>query len=99
MTQSIPDSSRQLRSERPSDRDEVPESEAMNPEDVAPMVAYLASDQASNINGQTFLVYGGTIAAGCHNDKELDVVSAFEAWGEKVAGKIDETEFKNVIRK
>jgi len=61
MTQSIPDSSRQLRSERPSDREEVPESEAMNPEDVAPMVAYLASDQASNINGQTFLVYGGTI--------------------------------------
>ena len=33
----------------------------MNPEDVAPIVAYLSSDQASNINGQTFLVYGGTI--------------------------------------
>jgi len=44
------------------------------------------------------LVYGGTIASGCLNDKKLDVVSAFEAWGEKVAGKIDETQFKQVIQ-
>ena len=50
------------------------------------------------LNRPSILVYGGTIAAGCHNDKELDVVSAFEAWGEKVAGKIDEIEFKNVIK-
>ncbi len=51
------------------------------------------------LNRPGILVYGGTIAAGCHNDKELDVVSAFEAWGEKVAGTIDEKEYKNVIRK
>ena len=51
------------------------------------------------LNRPSILVYGGTIAAGCHNDKELDVVSAFEAWGEKVAGTIDEKEYKNVIRK
>ena len=50
------------------------------------------------LNRPSILVYGGTIAAGCHNDKELDVVSAFEAWGEKVAGKIDEIEFKNIIK-
>ncbi len=47
----------------------------------------------------SIMVYGGTIAAGCHNGKKLDVVSAFEAWGEKVAGKIDEKEYKEVIRK
>jgi len=47
----------------------------------------------------SILVYGGTIAAGCHNGKKLDVVSAFEAWGEKVAGTIDEKEFKNVVHK
>ena len=46
----------------------------------------------------SILVYGGTIAPGCHKDKELDVVSAFEAWGEKVAGIIDEKEYKNVIK-
>lgn len=45
------------------------------------------------------LVYGGTIASGCHKDKKLDVVSAFEAWGQKVAGKIDEKEYQNVIEK
>jgi hypothetical protein len=33
----------------------------MEPEDIAPFVAYLASDQAADINGQTFLVYGGVI--------------------------------------
>ena len=47
----------------------------------------------------SILVYGGTIAAGCHNGKKLDVVSAFEAWGEKVAGTIDEKEYKDVIHK
>ncbi|MEE9364348.1 MAG: dihydroxy-acid dehydratase [Cellulophaga sp.] len=44
------------------------------------------------------LVYGGTIASGCLREKKLDVVSAFEAWGEKVAGTIDEEEYKKVIQ-
>ena len=47
----------------------------------------------------SILVYGGTIAPGCHEDKKLDVVSAFEAWGEKVAGTITENEFKTVVKK
>ncbi|PJB12252.1 MAG: dihydroxy-acid dehydratase [Flavobacteriales bacterium CG_4_9_14_3_um_filter_40_17] len=51
------------------------------------------------LNRPSVLVYGGTIAPGCHNGKKLDVVSAFEAWGEKVAGTITEREFKNVIHK
>ena len=50
------------------------------------------------LNRPSILVYGGTIDPGCYKDKELDVVSAFEAWGEKVAGQIDEAEFKNVIK-
>ena len=45
----------------------------------------------------SILVYGGTIASGNHNGKKLDVVSAFEAWGQKVAGKIDQKEFQCVI--
>ena len=51
------------------------------------------------LNRPSVLVYGGTIASGCHNGKKLDVVSAFEAWGQKVAGTIDNTEYKNVIHK
>ncbi|MEH6770987.1 dihydroxy-acid dehydratase [Maribacter arcticus] len=44
------------------------------------------------------LVYGGTIASGCYKDKKLDVVSAFEAWGEKVAGTMNEEDYKGVIQ-
>lgn len=51
------------------------------------------------LNRPSILVYGGTIASGCHNGKKLDIISAFEAWGQKVAGTIDETEYKEVIHK
>ncbi|MFL0108675.1 dihydroxy-acid dehydratase [Tenacibaculum maritimum] len=51
------------------------------------------------LNRPSVLVYGGTIASGCHEGKKLDVVSAFEAWGEKVAGTIDDKAYQNVIEK
>ncbi|MBL4704139.1 MAG: dihydroxy-acid dehydratase [Flavobacteriales bacterium] len=51
------------------------------------------------VNRPSILVYGGTIASGCHNGKKLDVVSAFEAWGERVSGKISDQEFKAVKQK
>ncbi|MFT5915398.1 MAG: dihydroxy-acid dehydratase [Bacteroidia bacterium] len=47
----------------------------------------------------SIMVFGGTIESGCHDDKKLDIVSAFEAWGEKMAGKINEQEFKSIIQK
>ena len=50
------------------------------------------------LNRPSILVYGGTIAPGIHNGNKLDVVSAFEAWGEKVSGKISENEFKCIIK-
>jgi len=61
MTQSVPDAARQLRADRPQDREETPQDLAMNPDDIGPFVAYLSSDQAASINGQTFLVYDGVI--------------------------------------
>jgi len=51
------------------------------------------------LNRPSILVYGGTIASGCHNGKKLDVVSAFEAWGAKVAGDISKEEYDSVIEK
>ncbi|MDN3593593.1 dihydroxy-acid dehydratase [Zunongwangia endophytica] len=51
------------------------------------------------LNRPSVLVYGGTIASGCHNGKKLDVVSAFEAWGAKVSGDIDKEEYDSVIEK
>jgi len=50
------------------------------------------------VNRPSILVYGGTIAPGFHNGQKLDVVSAFEAWGQKVSGKISDGEFKDVIQ-
>ena len=49
------------------------------------------------LNRPSVLVYGGTIDSGEHNGKKLDVVSAFEAWGEKVSGKINNKEYQCVI--
>ncbi|MEQ8523545.1 dihydroxy-acid dehydratase [Gracilimonas sp.] len=50
------------------------------------------------VNRPSILVYGGTIAPGFHNGQKLDVVSAFEAWGQKVSGKMSEGDFKDVIQ-
>ncbi len=50
------------------------------------------------LNRPAILVYGGTIASGCHEGKKLDIVSAFEAWGEKVAGSITQEKYKCVIK-
>ena len=36
--------------------------QSVDPDDVAPFVVYLATDYTSNINGQTFLVYGGDVS-------------------------------------
>lgn len=47
----------------------------------------------------SILVYGGTIDSGCHNGKKLDVVSAFEAWGSKMAGTMTETDYEQVVQK
>ncbi len=51
------------------------------------------------LNRPSILVYGGTIDSGCHNGIKLDVVSAFEAWGSKVAGTMTQTEFQSIVEK
>ncbi len=51
------------------------------------------------LNRPSIMVYGGTIASGCHNGEKLNIVSAFEALGKKVAGIIDADEYKSIIKK
>ncbi|MBF6597880.1 MAG: dihydroxy-acid dehydratase [Fermentimonas sp.] len=51
------------------------------------------------LNRPAIMVYGGTIAPGHYKGKDLNIVSAFEALGEKIAGKIDETDFKEIVRR
>lgn len=53
----------------------------------------------SRLDRPAILVYGGTISPGCHLDKKLDIVSAFEVLGEKVAGKISAEDYQAVIEK
>ncbi|MFC6875836.1 dihydroxy-acid dehydratase [Flavobacterium myungsuense] len=50
------------------------------------------------LNRPSIMVYGGTIAPGKYQGKDLNIVSAFEALGEKIAGKISEEEFKNIVK-
>ena len=50
------------------------------------------------VNRPSIMVYGGTIAPGKYQGKDLNIVSAFEALGEKIAGKISEDEYKGIIK-
>ena len=52
----------------------------------------------ARLNRPAILVYGGTISPGCHAGEKLDIVSAFEALGKKIAGSITPEDFKAVIR-
>jgi dihydroxy-acid dehydratase len=53
----------------------------------------------ARLNRPSILVYGGTINSGMHNGKKLNIVSAFEAYGMKINGKIDDSEYKEIIKK
>ena len=50
------------------------------------------------LNRPSILVYGGTIKSGKYKDKSLNIVSAFEAYGQKIKGKISEEEYKGIIK-
>ncbi|MBW5348008.1 dihydroxy-acid dehydratase, partial [Escherichia coli] len=50
------------------------------------------------LNRPAIMVYGGTIAPGHYKGEELNIVSAFEALGKKVAGTISDEDYDGVIR-
>ncbi len=50
------------------------------------------------LNRPAIMVYGGTIAAGHYKGEDLNIISAFEALGKKIAGQLDETDFKEIIK-
>src|SRR4051812_26920002 len=55
------------------------------------------------LNRPSIMVYGGTIRAGCATirgtEEKLDVVSAFQAYGQSLAGSINEVERKDILSK
>lgn len=52
----------------------------------------------ARLNRPSIMLYGGTIRPGKLGDKKLDIVSAFESYGQYVAGKITEAEMKEILR-
>lgn len=50
------------------------------------------------LNRPAIMVYGGTIAPGHYKGEELNIVSAFEALGKKIAGTISDEDYDGVIR-
>lgn len=50
------------------------------------------------LNRPGLLVYGGTIRPGKWKGKDLNIVSAFEAYGEKLAGAISEEDYQGIIK-
>jgi dihydroxy-acid dehydratase len=50
------------------------------------------------LNRPSILVYGGTVRKGKWKNKDLNIVSAFEAYGEKLAGKISDEDYKGIIK-
>jgi len=51
------------------------------------------------LNRPALMVYGGTIKPGHRNGDKLDVVSAFQCYGQFLAGTISEDERKEIVRK
>ena len=50
------------------------------------------------LNRPSIMIYGGTIAPGHYKGQDLNIVSAFEALGQKMAGELTEADFKGIIQ-
>jgi dihydroxy-acid dehydratase len=50
------------------------------------------------LNRPSLMLYGGTIAPGHYKGQDLNIVSAFEALGQKIAGNLDEADFKGIVQ-
>jgi dihydroxy-acid dehydratase len=49
------------------------------------------------LNRPSIMVYGGTIAPGHYKGQDLNIVSAFEALGQKLAGNLSDADFKGIV--
>ena len=51
------------------------------------------------LNRPSLMIYGGTIRAGHHDGRKIDIVSAFQSYGEFIAGEIDEDTRRAIVRR
>ena len=81
MTSEIPTAASQIRAQQGVAAIEGEEDlESANPDDVAPFTVFLASDYAADINGQTFLVYGGVVSLMSQPRPERSIFNGQERW-------------------
>ncbi len=52
----------------------------------------------ARLNRPAILMYGGTVKKGRWNNRDLNIVSAFEAYGERIRGALSDIEYKGIIR-
>jgi dihydroxy-acid dehydratase len=52
----------------------------------------------ARLNRPSIMLYGGTIAPGHYKGEDLNLVSAFEALGQKIAGKLNENDFRAIVQ-
>src|SRR5436189_5981137 len=50
------------------------------------------------LNRPSIMLYGGTIEPGHYKGEDLNIVSAFEALGQKIAGNLSEADFKGIVQ-
>lgn len=82
MTQSVPDAARDLRARagiQGQQRQESIVNQLRDPKYVAPMVVYLLTDQAWNINGKCFYVSGGNVSL-AHEETPYRTIAKAGMW-------------------
>jgi len=52
----------------------------------------------ARLDRPSIMVYGGTIAPGHYKGEELNIVSAFEALGQKICGNLSEDDYQGIIK-
>ncbi len=50
------------------------------------------------LNRPSIMVYGGTIAPGHYKGQDLNIISSFEALGQKIAGNLSEEDFIGIVK-
>jgi dihydroxy-acid dehydratase len=51
------------------------------------------------LNRPALMIYGGTIKPGYHHEKKIDIISAFQSYGEFISGRIDDNERQEIVKK
>ncbi len=87
MTSDIPSAASQIRAAQGVAAIEGEDDlESADPDDIAPFTVFLASDYAADVNGQTFLVYGGVVSLMSQPRPERSIFNGEERWDlEKLA--------------